>query len=61
MSEYMQNNTETHIGDNSDHGQWSNDQASCNVLANLSGMSSISLSGLIILGTLTTRRPWFLN
>ena len=31
MSEPMQNNAETHIGDNSNHDKGSGDQASCNI------------------------------
>jgi len=41
MSDYVQNSMETHVGDNSDHGQGSGDQASCNVLSNVSGMPLI--------------------
>jgi len=43
MSDYVQNNVETHMGDNSDHGQGSGDQASFNVPPNLSGMPLIPL------------------
>lgn len=43
MSESMQNNAETHIGDNSDHGQGLVNQALCNVPPNLGRMPSIPL------------------
>ena len=41
MSESMQNNAETHIGDNSDNGQGLSEQVSRRVLANFSKMPTI--------------------
>ena len=41
MSESVQNNAETHIGDNSNHGQGSDKQASYNVPPNFSEMPPI--------------------
>jgi len=41
MSESIQNNVETYIGDNSDYVQALGDQTLCNVPSNLSGMPSI--------------------
>ena len=37
----MQNDVETHVGDDSDHDQGSSAQASCNMLPNLGGMAPI--------------------
>ena len=41
MLEFMQNNVETPMGDNSHHGQGLGDQASFNVPPNLSGIPPI--------------------
>ena len=38
MSELVENNAETHRGDNLDHSQGSCDQTSCNVPSNLNEM-----------------------
>jgi len=41
MSQLGQNNVETHIGDNSEHGQGSGEQAVCNVPPNFGKMPPI--------------------
>ena len=41
MSKLVQNNAETHIGVNLDHGQGSGEQASCNVPSNFGEMPQI--------------------
>jgi len=41
MFESMQNNVETHIGDNSDHSQGSGEQALCHVPPNFNEMPPI--------------------
>jgi len=61
ISEYVQNNAESHVEEHFDHSQGSRDQVLCNVLITLSGMPSISPELFSNMGTLTINRAWCLS